>query len=265
MKFVQFMKDNAPALGIVTDKGIIDVGANAGMPRTMLELCRSGDFDALRGLTEPVVEEKNIVYAPIVTGMEKILCIGLNYRAHALESGAQIPTQPVVFCKLPNALAAHGQDIALPDAKEIDYEAELVLIMGENGKILAATCGNDLSARDWQMATNQWLSGKTYDGFGPIGPYAVEWDELPKDAAITCRVNGELRQNSPISDLIFPAQTLVDYIMPRIPLKAGDVIFTGTPSGVVMGYPADKKNWLKRGDVVEVGIEGIGVLKNKLV
>lgn len=265
MKFVQFMKNNAPALGIVTENGIIDVGANAGMPRTMLELCRLGNFDALRDLTAPLVDENNIVYAPIVTGMEKILCIGLNYRAHALETGMGLPEHPAVFCKMGNALAAHQQEIPLPKAEEIDYEAELVLIMGENGRIFAATCGNDLSIREWQRATTQWLCGKSYDGFGPIGPYAVEWDELPKDAAITCRVGGELRQNSRINDLIFSPQELVDYLMPRIPLKAGDVIFTGTPSGVMMGYPADQKNWLKPGDVVEVTIEGIGTLKNKLV
>ena len=265
MRFVQFMKENTPVLGIVTDQGVIDVGANAGMPRTMRELCRMGSCEALAALTGPVVDEKDIVYAPIVTDMEKILCIGLNYRAHALETGMGLPEYPAVFCKMGNALAAHRQDIALPDALEIDYEAELVLIMGEDGKIFAATCGNDLSIREWQRATSQWLCGKSYDGFGPIGPYAVEWDELPKDAAITCRVNGELRQNSRINDLIFSAQEIVDYIMPRIPLKAGDVIFTGTPSGVMMGYPADRKNWLKAGDVVEVGIEGIGMLRNKLV
>lgn len=265
MKFVQYIKDNAPALGMVTETGIIDVGANAGMPRTMLELCRCGDLDAVRQLTDPVVDETGIVYAPIVTGMEKLLCIGLNYRAHALETGMGLPDYPAVFCKMGNALAAHQQDIVLPNAEEIDYEAELVLIMGEGGKIFAATCGNDLSIREWQRATTQWLCGKSYDGFGPIGPYAVEWAELPKDAAITCRVNGELRQNSRINDLIFSAQELVDYLMPRIPLKAGDVIFTGTPSGVMMGYPTDQKRWLKPGDVVEVGIEGIGTLQNRLV
>ena len=264
MKFVQFMKNNAPALGIVTEKGIIDVGANPGMPKTMLALCRMGNLDALRGLTGPVVEESKIAYAPIVTGMEKILCIGLNYRAHALETGMALPENPTVFCKMSNALAAHQQEIPLPEAVEIDYEAELVLIMGENGKIFAATCGNDLSIREWQRASTQWLCGKSYDGFGPMGPYAVEWDELPRDAAITCRVNGELRQNSRINDLIFSPRELVDYLMPRVPLKAGDVIFTGTPSGVMMGYPADQKDWLKPGDVVEVGIEGIGVLVNTM-
>lgn len=264
MKFLQFYKDNIPTLGLVTDSGIIDVGANPGMPRTMLELCRCGSTDALKSLTGPVLSEKDITFAPAVTGMEKILCIGLNYKAHALETGLGLPEVPAVFCKFSNALAAHNEAISLPKAEELDYEAELVLIMGENGKVFACTCGNDLSIREWQRATTQWLCGKTYDGFGPIGPYAVEWNELPKDAAISCRVNGEVRQSSTIDDLIFDAQAIVDYLMPRIPLKAGDIIFTGTPSGVMMGYPADQKNWLKPGDTLEVTIEGIGTLKNTL-
>ena len=265
MKFLQFYKNNAPALGMVTDNGIIDVGANAGMPKTMLELAQSGGLSALRNLTGPILNEKSLTYAPVITGMEKILCIGLNYRAHALETGMGLPDCPSVFCKFSNALAAHEETIKLPNAEEIDYEAELVLIIGPNGKVFACTCGNDLSIREWQRATTQWLCGKTYDGFAPIGPCAVDYDSLPKDGMkISCRVNDELRQDSHTSDLIFDAQAIIDYLMPRIPLKPGDIIFTGTPSGVMMGYPADKKNWLKSGDTVEVTIEGIGTLKNTL-
>ena len=135
--------------------------------------------------------------------------------------------------------------------------------MGEGGRVFACTCGNDLSVREWQRASGQWLCGKTYDGFGPIGPYAVDAESLPAGGlGISCRVNGELRQHSNTSDLIFSPEELVRYLMPRIPLKAGDVIFTGTPSGVMLGYPADQKRWLRAGDTVEVTIEGIGTLKN---
>ncbi len=266
MKFLQFYKNNEAALGLVTERGIVDVGANAGCPKTMLELCRTGDVSALASLSGPVVDESSITFAPIVTGMEKMLCVGLNYRAHALECGMALPSEPTIFCKLNNALAAHNEAIPMPrGAVEVDYEAELVLIMGEGGKIFAATCGNDFSVREWQKATTQWLCGKSCDGFGPIGPYAVDWATLGEDGlAISCRVNGELRQNSRTDDLIFNAREIVDYLMPRIPLKAGDVIFTGTPSGVMMGYPADKKQWLKSGDTVEVTIEGIGTLTNTL-
>ena len=266
MKVLQFLKNGCPSLGLVTEGGVVDVGANPGMPQTMLELCRRGDFSCLQGLTGPLVPEEDLVYAPAVTGMEKILCVGLNYRAHALECGLTLPEQPTIFSKFPNALAAHDQDVTLPQAEQLDYEAELVLIMGPDGRIFAATCGNDLSIREWQTATTQWLCGKTYDGFGPLGPCAVDWADLPAEgAAIQCRVNGQLRQDSHTSDLIFSPQEIVDYLMPRIPLKAGDVIFTGTPSGVMMGWPEDKKQWLRSGDVVEVTIEGIGTLRNRLV
>ena len=265
MKFLQFYKDGQPALGLVTEAGIIDVGANPGMPKTMLELCVSGDLAPLAALTGPVLQEQDLTFAPTVTGMEKILCVGLNYRAHAIEIGMAMPENPTIFCKLPNALAAHNEEIGLPCGIEIDYEAELVLIMGHNGKIFAATCGNDLSIREWQKATTQWLCGKSYDGFGPMGPYAVDYESLPKGGlAIQCHVNGELRQNSRTDDLIFDEQQIVDYLMPRIPLKAGDVIFTGTPSGVMMGYPEGQKQWLKSGDTVEVTVEGIGTLRNTL-
>ena len=265
MKFLQFYKDGCPTLGVVTDKGVVDMSAYPHLPQTMLALCQSGDVGALEGLDGPYLDESSLTLAPVVTGMEKILCIGLNYRAHAMETGMAIPTSPTVFCKMPNALAAHNEVIQLPDAIEFDYEAELVLIMGEGGKVFAATCGNDLSIREWQNASTQWLCGKSYNGFGPIGPYAVEFDSLPKKGvAISCRVNGEVRQDSSTSDLVFNAEELVAYLMPRLPLKAGDIIFTGTPSGVMLGYPADKKNWLKSGDTVEVTIEGIGTLKNVL-
>ena len=266
MKFLQFYKNGNPTLGVVTENGVVDVSAYPALPQTMLALCQSGDVSVFEGLEGPYLNEAELTYAPVVTGMEKILCIGLNYRAHAEETNMPIPTSPTVFCKMGNALAAHDEVIDLPSgAVEFDYEAELVLIMGENGKVFACTCGNDLSIREWQTASTQWLCGKSYNGFGPIGPYAVDAASLPKEGmAISCRVNGEMRQDSHTSDLIFNPEQLVAYLMERIPLKAGDIIFTGTPSGVMLGYPADKKNWLKSGDTIEVTIEGIGTLKNVL-
>lgn len=265
MRFLQFYKDGHPVLGIVTDKGVVDMSAYPHLPQTMLELCRRGELSDLEGLNGPYLKETGLQYAPVVTGMEKILCIGLNYKAHAAECGLPLPEVPTVFCKLSNALAAHGQVIGLPEAEELDYEAELVLIMGNEGQIFAYTCGNDLSVREWQRASSQWLCGKTYDGFGPIGPYAVDTESLPAEGlGISCRVNGELRQSSNTEDMIFSPRELVDYLMPRIPLKAGDIIFTGTPSGVMMGYPPEKQKWLKPGDTVEVSIEGIGSLRNVL-
>lgn len=153
MKFLQFYRDGRPTLGVITEKGVVDMSAHPELPQTMLALCQSGDTAALAALDGPYLEEESLTLAPVVTGMEKILCIGLNYRAHAAECGIPLPESPTVFCKLPNALAAHGQAIALPAAEEIDYEAELVLVMGEGGRVFACTCGNDLSVREWQRAS----------------------------------------------------------------------------------------------------------------
>ena len=138
MKFLQFYRDGRPTLGVITEKGVVDMSAHPELPQTMLALCQSGDTAALAALDGPYLDEESLTLAPVVTGMEKILCIGLNYRAHAAECGIPLPENPTVFCKLPNALAAHGQAIALPAAEEIDYEAELVLVMGEGGRVSPA-------------------------------------------------------------------------------------------------------------------------------
>ena len=278
MKFLQFYDNNNTVhLGIKLDSGIVDLSKAEGLPHTMLELCREKDPSKILAKIEEyckklspadLLREESLKIAPVITGMEKIVCIGLNYIKHAEEChpGRPLPTEPTVFAKFGNAIAAHGEDVPLPTSQKVDYEAELVLIMGQGGSIFAYTIGNDLSARDWQNATSQWICGKTYDKFAPIGPYAVNVDALPsKHLAIECRVNGELRQSDFIDQMIFTPEQIVSHLMPRIPLKAGDIIFTGTPSGVMLGYPEDKKNWLKSGDTVEISIEEIGILQNRLV
>ena len=278
MKLLQFYdKNENVVLGVKLDSGIADLSKAPGLPHTMLELCREKEPESVLAKIEEycgklspadLLREEDLKFAPVVTGMEKIVCIGLNYIKHAEEChpGQPLPTEPTVFAKFGNALAAHGEEVKLPQSKKVDYEAELVLIMGEGGKVFAYTTGNDLSARDWQNSTSQWICGKTYDKFAPIGPFAVNAGALTnKHLAIECRVNGEVRQSDFIDQMIFTPEQIVAHLMPRIPLKAGDIIFTGTPSGVMLGYPEDKKNWLKSGDVVEISIEGIGVLRNRLV
>ncbi|MBR1812363.1 MAG: fumarylacetoacetate hydrolase family protein, partial [Lachnospiraceae bacterium] len=216
---------------------------------------------------------KGPVLAPVVTGGDKVLCIGLNYRQHAKECNLAIPARPVLFNKFASSLSADGQVIhLLPEYKEYDYEAELVVVMGKTAKdvspeealsyVFGYTCGNDMSTRDLQFARGgQWVLSKALDGFGPIGPCVVTAECLdPNNLAIQSRVNGEIRQNSNTSDMIFPVQELISDLSHHLTLLPGDVIFTGTPQGVMHGYPADKKNWLKPGDTVEIEIEGIGTL-----
>ena len=280
MKLTQFFKGEEAVLGIVTERGIVDVAAEAesrglAAPLTMLEAIEGGDaaLELLAELAEDAecfADGKN---APVVTGGEKILCIGLNYRQHAKECNLPLPPAPVLFNKFSNALAADGDAVTLmPGYVEYDYEAELVAVIGKPCRnvspeealdyVFGYTCGNDLSTRDLQFArSNQWLLSKTLDGFAPIGPCLVTADSMdPNDLAISSKVNGELRQNSRTSDMIFSTAQIIADLSRHFPLMPGDLIFTGTPQGVMHGYPADKKNWLKPGDTVEVTIEGIGTL-----
>ena len=273
MRLVQFLKNGLPALGIETKRGVIDAAAtDPYAPSTMAGACRVG-ADVLPLLAEiaknekaRLVEPERLIYAPVVTYMEKILCVGFNYGAHTEEVKANPPQLPTIFAKFPNTLAAHNQVVKIPaGAKKIDYEAELVVIMGRDKKPFAYTVGNDLSIREWQKEAPTWIVGKNADGFGPIGPVAVTADSLdPADLAIELRRNGKLVQSSRTGDMVFSIQQIIDYIDPRIPLRPGDVLFTGTPSGTIIGMPYEKRDWLKPGEVLEATIEGIGTLRTKM-
>jgi len=283
MKLVQFWRNGWPTLGISTRVGVIDAPAEASMrgmtiPESMMELIPLG-AEGIRLMLEPLLDNPvcftNAPMAPVVTGTDRIFCIGLNYRRHAKECGLPLPEKPVLFNKYANALAAHGGCVQLPpDYKEYDYEAELVAVIGKPARdvseqealdyVFGYTCGNDLSCRDLQFARGgQWLLSKTFDGFAPIGPCLVPAGEInPNNLGISSLVNGELRQNSNTSDMIFPVAQIISDLSRHFTLQPGDLIFTGTPEGVMHGYPADKKNWLKAGDMVQVKIEGIGTLEN---
>ena len=205
----------------------------------------------------------------------KVVCIGLNYRDHAAETGAAIPREPVVFCKFPTAVIGPDAPILLPRVSQmVDFEAELVLVVGKGGRdiprgaamghLAGLTVGHDVSARDWQTEKDgkQWLLGKTFDTFAPIGPHLVTMDEAgdPHGLAIKLRLNGRTMQDSSTSQLIFRAEELLAYISQVFALQPGDLVFTGTPPGV--GVARKPPVWLKAGDAVEVEIEGLGVLRN---
>jgi len=194
----------------------------------------------------------------------KVLCIGLNYAAHAAESGSEIPDRPLVFMKGPNALAGHGDTLPLLAGKErIDYEAELGVVIGEQCRHVDAadamdvvagfTCLNDVSNRDDQREEQNWIRGKAFDNAAPVGPVMATPDEVPADARVRSRVNGELRQDSGRDDFIFTIPELIAEITTYITLEPGDLIATGTPEGV---------GPLSPGDTVEVEVEGVGTLVN---
>jgi 2-keto-4-pentenoate hydratase/2-oxohepta-3-ene-1,7-dioic acid hydratase in catechol pathway len=214
------------------------------------------------------------LHAPI-PDPSKIVCIGLNYRNHAIEGGRPIPTEPVVFAKYPNTLVGPDSPIVLPKlSQKVDYEAELVAVIGRRAKQIEAaeamsyvagfTIGNDVSARDWQFRgeERQWTIGKTFDTFGPTGPFLVTLDEVPdpNNLAISLKLNGQVMQNSNTKEFIFPVPVLIAHLSKIMTLEPGDLIFTGTPPGV--GSARKPPVWLKDGDDIEVEIEGLGVLRN---
>jgi 2-keto-4-pentenoate hydratase/2-oxohepta-3-ene-1,7-dioic acid hydratase in catechol pathway len=206
----------------------------------------------------------------------KFICIGLNYRDHAEEAKLPIPEVPTVFAKFPTAVTGHGHPIVLPrNSTKPDYEAEFAIVIGRRGRHIAEenwrdyvfgyTMVNDVSARDFQMATSQWMIGKTFDTFAPMGPSIVTADEIPDphNLSISLELSGEMMQNSNTSNLIFKAPRLIAYLSSVFTLEPGDVIATGTPAGV--GFARKPPRWLKPGDEVRVRVEGLGELMNPVV
>lgn len=301
MKLLTFIEEGKQKLGIKLDKRVLDVTASltavkprveGRLPTTVMEVIERGAA-AVASLQQHVeavlatsvlnerywLDEATLTYGPCVTQPSKIICVGLNYRKHAEETKAQIPETPILFNKFPNALTGHRCDVPLPKkvTSRVDYEAELVIVIGTTAKyvtkenalehVFGYCNANDLSARDLQMRTQQWLLGKSCDSFSPLGPYLVTADEVgdPNDLSIRCVVNNEVRQNSNTSDMIFHCDELVSYISQHMTLVPGDIILTGTPSGVVLGLPKEQRVYLKPGDVVTIEIDKLGALTNQMV
>jgi acylpyruvate hydrolase len=210
-------------------------------------------------------------YAPLVTHPDKIICVGLNYRSHIEETGAETPAHPTLFAKLRASLIGANDDIVLPSTStSVDYEAELAVIVGRsvrnasNAQAADAIAGyavlNDVSMRDWQFRTPEWLQGKTWERSTPLGPWLVTPDESPGPREISCEVSGELLQKSDTIDLLFGPAELISYISTVITLEPGDVIATGTPAGV--GVARSPQRFLVDGDVVVTRIAGLGECRN---
>lgn len=224
-----------------------------------------------------LVKDDEIEVEPPTISSAKIICVGLNYRKHAKESGMDLPTEPLLFSKFNNALLGTEKTLEIPmETEKLDYEAELAIIIGKEAKdvsieeafdyVAGYSNSNDLSARDLQFKSSQWLIGKSGDGFLPIGPYLVTKEEVtnPNTLNITTTVNKEIRQSSNTNDMIFKCDEIISYVSKYITLMPGDVIITGTPEGVVHGLNQDK-GFLKKGDIVEVTIEKLGTLTTSLI
>ena len=294
MKLLTYQTLDGLKLGVKTERGILDVQAASaalginGLPATPQAFIQAG-LSALAPLGELInqalhhtdsatwiQDEVALTYGACVSHPGKIICVGLNYRKHAAETGAQPPATPILFSKFNNALAAANETVPLPsNAVKYDYEAELAVVIGKQCRyvsedkaldyVLGYSTANDASARDLQMQTSQWLLGKTLDKFLPIGPYLVTSDEAgdPQNMAIRCWLNGELRQNSNTADMIFSVAQLVSYISQYMTLESGDIISTGTPEGVILGMK--NQVWMKPGDEVVVEVGDLGRLTNRMV
>lgn len=264
-------------LALLTARGMIDATAAGFAPDMDAVIAGNGRGELARLAGDeslPLVQAP--VFANVVNKTGKLVCVGLNYRDHAAGVNMKLPEYPILFSKFDNALAPAGADVTLPPwESSYDYEAELVVVMGRpawnvglaeaKDYIFGYTCGNDFSLRDAQMRSGQWLIGKTMPGFGPCGPYIVTGDSFDPDDGKSIRsyVNGRLRQNGSTAGMIFSCAQIVSYASKYIRLEPGDLIFTGTPSGVAL--EEKEKVWLKSCDVVDVYIEDIGTLTNRLV
>ncbi len=283
MRFVSYQSGAGPRVAAVRGESLVDLNqADARLPASLADLLALGP-SALEHVVVAVAKGTAIrrdsvkLLAPI-PAPEKIICVGLNYADHARETGKEPPTEPVIFCKFATAVSAAGDPIVLPKvSNKVDYEAELVAVIGRGGRhipldtalehVAGYCCGHDVSARDWQTGKpgGQWLLGKSFDTFAPFGPELVTADELgdPGDLRVQLRLNGRTMQDSSTRQFIFSVAELVAYISGVCTLHPGDVIFTGTPSGV--GVARKPPVYLRPGDEVEVEIERIGVLRNPVV
>jgi 2-keto-4-pentenoate hydratase/2-oxohepta-3-ene-1,7-dioic acid hydratase in catechol pathway len=245
-----------------------DIIRNPEMLRTVAALADQGSETGQ-------IKDGKISFAPVVLQPQKIICVGLNYRSHVEETRDKIPESPVLFSKYANSLAGSGDIITISkETKQLDYEGELGIVIGKKGSniresdaldhVFGYFIGNDVSARDLQFRTSQWLLGKTGDGFYPCGPFITTADEIrdPQKLSIRTKLNGEIRQDSDTSYMIFSCSYLISYISRFMTLYPGDIISTGTPEGVILGMPEDRRVWIRNGDRVSIEIEGLGMLEN---
>jgi 2-keto-4-pentenoate hydratase/2-oxohepta-3-ene-1,7-dioic acid hydratase in catechol pathway len=275
MKVASFKSADAASYGIVTDNGVIDAGKRLKDFPTLKSLLAKGKLDELKKLSGDRADYalSAVELLPTIPDPDKIFCIGVNYATHLAESGHPTPPHPMIFTRFANSQVGHGQPMIRPlESERFDFEGEMAVIIGRSGRRVAReaalghvagyACYNDGSIRDWQRHTSQFAPGKNFVGTGGFGPWMVTTDELPdisKQTLIT-RLNGVEVQKAPISDLVFDVPALIAYCSTFTELVPGDVIVTGTTGGV--GAYRTPPLWMKGGDVVEVEVTGIGILRN---
>ncbi len=287
MKIITYKNHDHYKIGaLISDNKIVDLTSlisDTGLTAAEVLTCFDLDsgfldkaVDTVKDGTGETINLNDVEIAASVPAPGKIICIGLNYRDHAEESGMAIPTKPVIFSKFSSCITAPNEPIVVPDESiQTDYEAELAVIIGRRATNVSRADAmdyvfgyanfNDVSARDFQFADSQWQRGKSCDTFAPIGPFIATADEVPdpQDLSIKLRLNGETMQNSTTGQMIFGVVELIEYLSHYFTLEPGDIIATGTPPGV--GFARKPPVYLRDGDIAEVEIEGLGVLSNPVI
>jgi len=279
MRLVSFEHEGRASFGIHTGTGVIDAGARlAGGRSDLRQVLAAGELSRLEAMAAlgPDLAEEDILFLPVIPNAGKILCVGINYMSHIEETGRDVPEYPVLFTRFPDSVVGHGRPMIRPRVStDFDYEGELAVIMGRTARhvsradameyVAGYSCFNEGSIRDYQRHTIQFTAGKNFYHSGSFGPWMVTTDEQadPNRFHLQTRLNGKVLQDAPVSDLCFDIPQLIEYCSIWTPLGPGDVIVTGTPGGV--GRVRKPPVWMKAGDVAEVEIQGVGLLRNPIV
>jgi 2-keto-4-pentenoate hydratase/2-oxohepta-3-ene-1,7-dioic acid hydratase in catechol pathway len=278
MKLATFKTAQGQSYGIVTAKGIVDLKRYIGNRFADLKSLIGGNAlaEAAKHAGEtPDYQTSDIAWLPVIPNPDRILCVGLNYQDHVVETGRDNTEQPAIFIRLPESQVGHKQPLLRPrESKNLDFEAEIAVIIGRGGRrisqkeawshIAGYSCYNDGSVRDWQRHTIQWTAGKNFAKTGGFGPWMVTADEIPPGTKMTlsCRLNGQQMQHANTEQMIFKIPKIIEYVSAWTTLAPGDVLVTGTPGGV--GARRNPPVWMKPGDKVEIEIDKVGVLENTI-
>lgn len=276
MRFASFRAGGLATWGMVAGDCLYDLGpSGSGFAPTLRSALARGDLTSADPRGAPRIAVSEVTWLPVIPDPAKIICVGVNYRTHQVETGRDAAPAPTLFVRFADSQTGHGCDVAIPSVvRDFDYEGELAVVVGRelyrtpaaeaDGGIAGYGVYNDFTARDWQRAASQWTPGKNFPGTGAFGPWLVTPDEAGPagDLELETRVNGEVRQHASVSNLIFGIPALVEYVTSFTPLAPGDVIVTGTPGGV--GQFMHPPGLLADGDLVEVSITGLGTLRNKI-
>ena len=277
MKVITFERNGARSYGLLNDDHVVDVGSHLasryGDLRSVLDAGALSDLTAANNEAVPTYPVAEVKFLPVIPDPAKILCVGLNYVSHRTETKRPETKYPSIFTRFADTQVGHGAPVLRPSfSTAFDYEGELAVVIGRGGRhiseqavaahIAGYSCYNDVTVRDWQRHTAQWTPGKNFPNTGAFGPSLVTPDEIPDLGVLTLttRLNGQVMQQAPISDLIFSVPVIVSYISKFTPLYPGDVIATGTPGGV--GDRREPPVYMKDGDIVEIEIDRVGILRN---